>query len=160
MIAITETRSGHKSRQVKDVIEYKNELYICVAIGKTRITQNGFFRTNLICQSVTEDDSVFELESYKSAPRIIHNATYQTLELGEFGAVNDAPGRIVRIIGVASLSWVFTDLKVSWLAEPIEPLPRRECIKLIKNYKKEQLHDQYVTSVGQNVIKVSFRKKA
>ncbi len=159
MIAITETRSGYKPRQVRDVVEYKDQLYVCVAIGKTTITQNGFFRTDLICQSITEDDSVFELVSWESAPQLIHNATYQTLELGGFGAVNDAPGRIVRIIGVASLSWVFTDLKVSWLAEPIEPLPRRECIKLIRNYKKEQLHDHYVSSVGQNVIKVSFRKK-
>ena len=72
MIAITETRSGYKPRQVRDVVEYKDQLYVCVAIGKTTITQNGFFRTDLICQSITEDDSVFELVSWESAPQLIH----------------------------------------------------------------------------------------
>ena len=71
MIALDERKAQYKTRKINDVIEFEGELYVVVAIGKTNVLNNGCFETKLLCQSLVEDDSCFELNTTISKPKIV-----------------------------------------------------------------------------------------
>ena len=76
MIALDERKAQYKPRKINDVIEFEGELYVVVAIGKTNVLNNGCFETKLLCQSLVEDDSCFELNTTISKPKIVKNMSY------------------------------------------------------------------------------------
>lgn len=159
MIVLKERLHQYKSRKIGDVIEYDNQFYVCVEIGKTRVANNGEILTNIVGQSVEESDSSFELESAYSRPRTFQKAMYHNISIGDFASVEGGIGRVVRLVGIASFEWLFTDLKVSWVAEPVQPFPRQEVIRLIKEYKKKGLHKLYSSTSQNNVIQLNFKAK-
>lgn len=84
---------------------------------------------------------------------------YHNISIGDFASVEGGIGRVVRLVGIASFEWLFTDLKVSWVAEPVQPFPRQEVIRLIKEYKKKELHKLYSSTSQNNVIQLNFKAK-
>lgn len=158
MIALDERKAQYKPRKINDVIEFEGELYVVVAIGKTDVLNNGCFQTKLLCQSLVEDDSCFELNTTISKPKIVKNMSYENIRPGDFVRVGGTTNKYARLVGLASLEWAFTDLMVSWVAEPVQPISKRECTRLAREYKRAKLHGSYELLANQKVIKLNFEK--